>query len=142
MFNANDNVRKKRRQQIKDQQRCLIFSRGEAKHLYQKKKSAAVVDLTKGRVRPRGKKNADAPPPPVTRKVGRPSKQSASVADKVSSLKSRVKRKASGALAATPEKRRKWGGQVMYIVQCFTYFLYCLIKSKQCLIAVHATTLL
>ena len=74
--------------------------------------SKKVVDLTKARTYTRGKKNLDAPPPPTTRKRGRPSKNSAIIHAKVRKLKEQVKTKASGVLAATPEKQHKWTRQV------------------------------
>jgi len=90
-----------------------FFSLGGKQPLPRKKKST-VLDLTKARSSPRGKKNQDAPPPPITRKgkVGRPSISSPSVQKRVCSLQNKVKVKASGALATTPEKRRKWSGPV------------------------------
>ena len=74
--------------------------------------SKKVVDLTKARTHTRGKKNLDAPPPPTTRKRGRPSKNSAIINVKIRKLKEQVKTKASGVLAATPEKQNKWTRQV------------------------------
>ena len=106
-----------------------FFSLGDKSPLPPKKK-ATTIDLTKARKQPRGKKRADAPPPPVTRtrKVGRPRISREAVQQKVQKLKQRVKAKASGTLATPPLTRRNWGGQVGMVFFSFC-FLFGLLRT-------------